>query len=119
MVREAEMDAKKDQERKALIDAKNTADTTAYSVGKSLNEYKDKIPAEVASEIEAAVADSKKASGGDSVEEIQSKIDAANKTISKIGEHMSGGGSAGGSSSSGGLQGGYQPPETEYEEVNK
>lgn len=118
MVREAEMHAQKDQERKALIDARNTADTTAYSVEKSLNEYKDKIPSEVASEIEAAVADLRKASGGDSVEEIQSKIDAANKAVSKIGEHMSGGGSAGGSSS-GGSQGGDQPPEAEYEEVKK
>ncbi|WOH14196.1 hypothetical protein DCAR_0933713 [Daucus carota subsp. sativus] len=117
-IREAEMHAQKDQERKALIDARNTADTTAYSVEKSLNEYKDKIPSEVASEIEAAVADLRKASGGDSVEEIQSKIDAANKAVSKIGEHMSGGGSAGGSSS-GGSQGGDQPPEAEYEEVKK
>ncbi|KAK1396885.1 hypothetical protein POM88_006748 [Heracleum sosnowskyi] len=50
------------------IDSRNTADTTTYSVEKSMNEYKDKIPAEVASEIEAAVADSKKASGGDNVE---------------------------------------------------
>lgn len=117
MVREAEMHAQRDQERKALIDARNTADTTAYSVEKSLNEYRDKIPADVVSDIEAAVADLRKVAGGDSVQEIQAKIDAANKAVSKIGEHMSGGGSGGGAA--GGSQGGDQAPEAEYEEVKK
>jgi molecular chaperone DnaK (HSP70) len=52
MVREAELHAQKDQERKALIDIRNTADTTIYSIEKSLGEYRDKIPAEVATEID-------------------------------------------------------------------
>ena len=44
MVREAEQYAEKDKERKALIDAKNDADNTMYSVERSLNEHKDKLP---------------------------------------------------------------------------
>ncbi|EMS49938.1 Heat shock 70 kDa protein, mitochondrial [Triticum urartu] len=36
MVQEAEVHSHKDQERKALIDVRNTADTTIYSVEKSL-----------------------------------------------------------------------------------
>ncbi|MQL86057.1 hypothetical protein Taro_018592 [Colocasia esculenta] len=43
MVKEAELHAQRDQERKALIDIKNTADTTIYSTEKSLNEYRTKI----------------------------------------------------------------------------
>ncbi|PWZ34554.1 Heat shock protein 10, mitochondrial [Zea mays] len=43
MVQEAELHAQKDQERKALIDIRNTADTTIYSIEKSLGEYRDKI----------------------------------------------------------------------------
>jgi len=118
MVKEAEIHAQKDQERKALIDIKNSADTTAYSVEKSLNEYRDKIPSEVASEIESAVADLRKASAGEDVEEIKAKIDAANKAVSKIGQHMSGG-SDSGAAPGGGSQGGEQAPEAEYEEVKK
>ena len=38
MVQEAEVHSHKDQERKALIDVRNTADTTIYSVEKSLGE---------------------------------------------------------------------------------
>ncbi|RWR82888.1 heat shock protein, mitochondrial [Cinnamomum micranthum f. kanehirae] len=114
MVKEAELHAQRDQERKALIDIKNSADTTIYSIEKSLGEYRDKIPAEVASEIESAVADLRKAMEGENIDDIKAKLDAANKAVSKIGQHMSGGGSA-----SGGSQGGDQAPEAEYEEVKK
>ncbi|RRT57395.1 hypothetical protein B296_00047299, partial [Ensete ventricosum] len=117
MVKEAELHAQKDQERKALIDIKNSADTTIYSIEKSLSEYRDKIPAEVVTEIETAVADLRKEMAGDSVDNIKAKLDAANKAVSKIGQHMAGG--SGGSSSSGGSQGGGQASEAEYEEVKK
>ncbi|KAI3435092.1 uncharacterized protein J3R85_006522 [Psidium guajava] len=118
MVKEAEMHAQKDKERKALIDIRNTADTTIYSVEKSLAEYRDKIPSEVAREIEDAIAELRKAVGGDNVDEINAKIDAANRAVSKIGQHMSGG-SGGGGSGTGGPQGGDQAPEADYEEVKK
>ncbi|GLT98052.1 hypothetical protein SLE2022_155780 [Rubroshorea leprosula] len=118
MVKEAELHAQKDQQRKALIDTKNSADTTIYSIEKSLSEYKDKVPAEVVKDIENAVADLRKSLEGDNVDEIKSKIDAANKAVSKIGEHMTG--QSGGGSASGGAQGGGdQTPEAEYEEVKK
>ncbi|KAF5953127.1 hypothetical protein HYC85_011071 [Camellia sinensis] len=117
MVREAEMHAQRDQERKTLIDLKNNADTTIYSIEKSVNEYKDKVPSEVVSEIESAVADLRSAMGKDDVEDIKAKLDAANKAVSKIGQHMSGG--SGDGSASGGSQGGDQAPEAEYEEVKK
>ncbi|KAI5603994.1 hypothetical protein POPTR_001G285500v4 [Populus trichocarpa] len=120
MVKEAEQFAQKDQERKALIDIKNSADTTIYSVEKSLNEYREKIPSEISKEIEDAVADLRKAMGGDSVDDIKSKLDAANKAVSKIGEHMSKGSSGGGDGASGGgSQGGDQTPEADFEEVKK
>jgi molecular chaperone DnaK len=118
MVQEAELHAQKDQERKALIDIRNTADTTIYSIEKSLGEYRDKIPAEVASEIEAAIADLRQQMITEDIEQIKAKLDAANKAVSKIGQHMSGGGSAGGSQS-GSQGGGDQAPEAEYEEVKK
>ena len=118
MVQEAELHAQKDQERKALIDIRNNADTTIYSIEKSLGEYRDKIPAEVASEIEAAITDLRKEMASDDIEQIKAKLDAANKAVSKIGQHMSGG-STGGSQSGGSQDGGDQSPEAEYEEVKK
>ncbi|XP_047333940.1 heat shock 70 kDa protein, mitochondrial [Impatiens glandulifera] len=120
MVREAEMHAQKDKERKTLIDLRNSADTTIYSIEKSLNEYKDKIPAEVVTEIESSISDLRNAMGNEDVEEIRAKLDVANKAVSKIGEHMTGKSGGGDSSSGGGgAAGGEQAPEAEYEEVKK
>lgn len=115
MVKEAELHAQKDQERKTLIDVKNTADTTIYSIEKSLGEFRDKILAEIAREIEDSVADLRAAMGEDNVEKIKEKIDAANKAVSKIGQHMQqGGGGSSGSGSAG--SSGDQTPEAEYQD---
>ncbi|PKA47340.1 Heat shock 70 kDa protein, mitochondrial [Apostasia shenzhenica] len=113
MVKEAELHQQKDQERKVLIDIKNTADTTIYSIEKSLGEYKEKIPADVAKEIEDAIAELRKAMASDDVDRIREKMDAANKAVSKIGQHMQ----EGGGSSPGGADGGDQTPEAEYKEA--
>ena len=120
MVKEAELNAQKDQEKKQLIDLRNSADTTIYSVEKSLSEYREKIPAEIASEIETAVSDLRTAMAGEDVEDIKAKVEAANKAVSKIGEHMSkGSGSSGSDGSSGeGTSGTEQTPEAEFEEAS-
>ncbi|OMP01666.1 Chaperone DnaK [Corchorus olitorius] len=118
MVREAELHAQKDEERKTLIDLRNSADTSIYSAKKSLSEYRDKIPSEIVSEIESAHADLRNAMAGDNIDEIKAKMEAANKALSKIGEHLNkGSGSSGGSH--GGSQGGDddQTPEADYEEA--
>eukprot|EP00252_Welwitschia_mirabilis_P017759 TRINITY_DN393_c0_g1_i1.p1 TRINITY_DN393_c0_g1~~TRINITY_DN393_c0_g1_i1.p1 ORF type:complete len:687 (+),score=121.05 TRINITY_DN393_c0_g1_i1:223-2283(+) len=118
MVKEAEMHAQKDQERKKLIDARNTADTKIYEVEKILNEYKDKVPANVVSDIETAISDLKKVTAGDNADEILAKTDALSQASMKIGQHMQqqSGGSGGASS---GSSGGDQAAEAEYEEVKK
>lgn len=116
MVKEAELHAKKDQERKNLIDIRNSADTTIYSIEKSLSEYRDKIPSEVAQEIEAAVSELRDAMGKDDVDKIKEKLDAANKAVSKIGHSMNQRGGNEGSSGPG-SDGGDQTQEAEYKEA--
>ncbi|KAI3785200.1 hypothetical protein L1987_44314 [Smallanthus sonchifolius] len=110
MVKDAELHAQKDEERKVIMDLRNNADTNIYSMEKSLNEYKDKIPSEVAAEIESAIGELKKARDGESSDEIQSKLDAANKALDKIGEHMNKGS---------GPVGSGEVAEAEYEEAAK
>lgn len=119
MVKEAELHAQRDQERKALIDIRNSADTTIYSIEKSLDEYRDKIPAEVAKEIETAVADLRDAMQKENIDEIKAKLDAANKEVSKIGQHMSGGSGGAASGGSEGSTNNDQTPEAEYEQAKK
>nr|AOM73720.1 ms4b-like protein [Brassica oleracea] len=103
MVKEAELNSHKDREKKQLIDLRNTADTTIYNVEKSLSEYREKIPAEIASEIETAVSDLRTAMASEEIEDIKAKLEAANKAVSNIGEHMSKG--SGSSGTTGGGEG--------------
>jgi len=117
MVREAELNSQLDQERKSLIDLKNSADTTIYSIEKSVSEYKDKVPAEVVTEIQSAVSDLRAALSGNDSDTIKQKLEAANKAVSKIGEHMQGGG--GGAAGGSGSSGGDQTPEAEYQDDAK
>ncbi|KAG6409098.1 hypothetical protein SASPL_132130 [Salvia splendens] len=97
----------------------NNADTTIYSIEKSLNEYREKIPSEVATEIETAVSDLRSAMATENIDDIKAKLDLANKAVSKIGQHMSGGGGSSGGPTGGSEGGEQQPPEAEYEEVKK
>eukprot|EP00850_Spirogloea_muscicola_P014460 SM000104S09330 [mRNA] locus=s104:167926:171636:+ [translate_table: standard] len=122
MVKDAELFAAKDKERKALIEAKNDADTTLYSVEKSLNEHKAKLPPDVVSNIEGALADLRKATEGDNVDNIRSTLSAAQQASLKIGESLArqappSSGATGGPSD-GGPSGGDKTVDAEYEDVS-
>ncbi|KAK9923251.1 hypothetical protein M0R45_031681 [Rubus argutus] len=64
-----------------------------HTMKKILFEYGDKVPSDVAREIEGAIADLGTAMEGGNADEIKAKLDDASKAVSKIGEHMYGGGS--------------------------
>jgi molecular chaperone DnaK len=55
MVRDAEAHAAEDQKRRALIEARNQADALAYSVERTLAESRDKVGADIAGRVEAAL----------------------------------------------------------------
>merc|ERR1711904_313168 len=61
MVDEAESFAEADKKKKEVIEAKNDADSILYSSDKTLNEYKEKIPAEDAAGIETAIKELREA----------------------------------------------------------
>jgi len=85
MRKDAEAHAEEDKMRKELIEARNHADNTAYAAEKALKEFGDKVPAEVKSDIEAKVAEVKKASEGDDVAAMNAATEALGEAIQKIG----------------------------------
>jgi molecular chaperone DnaK len=85
MRKDAEAHADEDRKRKELIEARNHADNTAYAAEKALREFGEKVPAEVKSEIEAKVAETKSAALGDDVEKIKSAAEALGQAVQKIG----------------------------------
>jgi len=119
MVRDAELHSQKDLERKQAIDAKNEADTTIYSVEKSLTEHKEKLPQDVIDSITNAVADLKKSMESENVEDIKQKISAAQTASMKIGETLMKQQQPSGSSASGTGSAGGQATEAEYEDVKE
>jgi len=113
MVREAEEYAQKDQERKQLIDARNDADTSIYTIEKNLSEYKDQLPQDVVDALQTSLADLKKAIEGEDVNDIQQKINAAKTASMKIGEALKSKSSSSSSEAPGAEQ------EAEYEDVKE
>jgi molecular chaperone DnaK len=86
MVREAESHADADRERKALIEARNLADNLVYQAEKSLRELGDKADATIKAEVEAKIADTKKALEGDDKARIVSASEALQQSMMKLGQ---------------------------------
>jgi molecular chaperone DnaK len=59
MVKEAEVHASEDKKRKTVIEARNQLDSLVYSTEKTLRESREKIPGDLATEVEAALAEAK------------------------------------------------------------
>ena len=91
MVKDAEAHAEEDEKRKAVSEAKNSADSLIYSVEKSINENGDKIPEDQKKEVEVAIADLKGVLESEDADEINAKVELLNQAAMKIGEAMYGG----------------------------
>jgi molecular chaperone DnaK len=85
MRKDAEVHAEEDRKRRELIEARNNADNTVYAAEKALRDFGEKVPADIRSEVEAKVADVKKAAEGEDVAAIKSATEALGQVIQKIG----------------------------------
>ncbi|WP_026412697.1 molecular chaperone DnaK [Actinomadura oligospora] len=88
MMDEAEKYAEEDRKRKEEAEVRNQADTLAYSTEKFLRENGDKVPDELKTEVEAGVAEVKKALEGTDVEAIKSSAEKLAQTSQKMGAAM-------------------------------
>jgi molecular chaperone DnaK len=88
MKKEAEDHAQEDEEKKKVIEAKNTAEQLLYTAEKSLKEHGEKIPAETKTEIEGKVTELKSALEKSEKTEIETKTEALSDALQKIGEIM-------------------------------
>ena len=101
MVREAEQFASADAARKEAIEAKNEADTLLYSAERNLSEHKSKLPADVVTGIETAMADLRGVMDGQESQAIKDKINALQQQLMKIGTALNQQASSSDSSNSG------------------
>ncbi|MBN1862921.1 MAG: Hsp70 family protein, partial [Dehalococcoidales bacterium] len=85
MQHEAEAHAAEDSKRRDEIEARNIADTLAYTAEKTLREHKDKIPADLNKEAEDKIAALRSALQGSDTEAIRQATQGLNETMQKIG----------------------------------
>ncbi len=88
MVKDAEANAESDKQKKALIEARNSADSLIHSTEKSVAEFGDKISTGDRGAIDAAMADLKSVKDGEDVEAITAKTQTLMQASMKLGEAM-------------------------------
>ena len=88
MVKDAEAHAAEDKTRRELIDARNQADSLAYSVEKTVNENRDRLPAADVSRIENAVTALREAAKGDDLAAIRRATDDLQKASHAMAEQL-------------------------------
>jgi molecular chaperone DnaK len=86
MVREGELHAEEDRRRKEEIEARNQADTIAYTAEKTLRDLGDKVPADLRSDIEGKVKAVREAMEGSDVERIRRLSEELGQTLQRVGE---------------------------------
>ena len=86
MVKDAESHAEEDKAKKDEIEVRNQTDSLAYSTEQTLHELGDKVPADTRSEVEAALADAKKALEGTDIAAIKSASERLQQAGYKLAE---------------------------------
>ena len=88
LVREAEAHGEEDKKKKELIEARNQADSMAYSAEKNVKEFGDKIDATEKARIEDAIARVRKVIEGDDIDAIKSAQEELTNASHKLAEAM-------------------------------
>jgi len=88
MLDDAEVHKEEDKKRKDEIELRNEADSLAFRAQKSLSEYKDKLPKDVATDIQSKIDAVKKALEQNDPAMIKTAHDELSTHMQKIGEAM-------------------------------
>jgi molecular chaperone DnaK len=85
MMADAEKYAEEDRKRREEAETRNRGETLAYTTEKFLAENADKVPADVKSEVEASIAELKKALEGTDTDAIRTATENAAQVSQKMG----------------------------------
>ena len=88
MVKDAEANAEADKKRKALVEARNQAESLVHSSEKSLKDYGDKVSEADRTAISEAIAALKTAAEGDDAADIEAKTQTLAEVSMKLGQAM-------------------------------
>ena len=86
MRRDAETHAEEDRKHRELIEARNTADNAVYTSEKTLSDLGEKVPADLKSRVEDAIAKVRSVRDQDDSNEINSSVEALMKVLQEVGQ---------------------------------
>ncbi|MGA5823737.1 molecular chaperone DnaK [Kitasatospora sp. NPDC094028] len=86
MIREAEQHAEEDRRRKETAETRNQGEQLAYTTEKFLSDNQDKVPAEVKSEVEAALAELRDSLKGEDTGAIRAASEKVAQVSQKLGQ---------------------------------
>ena len=86
MIKQAEANAEEDKKRRALVDAKNKAESLAHTVEGQVKEHADKLEDDDKTAIEDAIKAVNEAAEGEDVDEITAATEALEQAAMKLGE---------------------------------
>jgi molecular chaperone DnaK len=90
LVKDAELHAEADRQKRELVDVKNTADALIHTATKTLNEMGANVDGDVRMEIDDAVTNLKNALKGDDVQQIRILTDVLNQVSHKMAQGLYG-----------------------------
>ncbi|MGV7976863.1 MAG: molecular chaperone DnaK [Anaerolineaceae bacterium] len=122
MVREASQHKEEDEKRKALIEARNMGDSTAYQAEKLLRDLGDKVDAAKRSELESKIKELRDSLTGDNTSAINAAAQSVQTLMQDIGtaayqQPQSGPAAGGGQPNSGPAQGGEDFVDGEFHDA--
>jgi molecular chaperone DnaK len=88
MVKEAKENESDDKKKREGVESKNKAESLVFEIEKNLKEYREKIPADDVTKIEAALKDTKAALESGNVDTIKTASTSLEQASLKIGEAM-------------------------------
>src|SRR5690606_37971338 len=88
MVKDAEEHAAEDKKRREEAETRNQAEAFAYSMEKQIADNRDKLPAEVVTEVEADIAAVKTALEGEDADAVKTAYEKLGASSQKIGQAL-------------------------------
>jgi molecular chaperone DnaK len=88
LVRDAELHADEDRNKKELVNARNTADALMYTTEKSIKEFGDKVDSATMAEIEGALNDLKRVIHGEDTAQIKHLTEVLTQASHKLAASM-------------------------------
>jgi molecular chaperone DnaK len=88
MVREGREHEAEDKKRRELIDARNTADNTAYQLEKTLRDLGNKVPSDERTKIEGKINDLKQVAQGDDINRIKRATEDAQNAFHALSQQL-------------------------------